>query len=322
MQPLVSVIVPVYKVEDCLKRCLDSLCRQSMPNIEIILVDDASPDRCGEICDVYANNDKRFRVFHNIINRGLSVARNIGIENAACDFLMFVDSDDWVHEDFCKVAYECAVKYHADLVMFGFENIGYSNYIKDNRKDGCSIQSGYKTRLETIDLMDNGVGQTAWNKLYHKKLFKDISYPPGYVYEDIGTTYKIIWQASNIYYINETLYYHCYHAGSINTLKNEKALHDWIEMNLQKYRDLKEWGYPPEKLEIILKNIAFKYCMKKKTDVTDEHYVYCANILCNSPDIPAFFSWKRKIMFVLFKYCRPLFELICILYDRKWNRVG
>ena len=322
MQSLISVIVPIYKVEQYLPRCLDSLCRQSLKNIEILLINDASPDRCSEICEDFAEKDTRIKIFHHTENKGPSAARNTGIQQAVSDYLMFVDSDDWVHEDFCKIAYECAVEYHADLVMFGFENIGYSNFIKDNRMDERFIQSGYKTRLEAIDLLDNGVGQTAWNKLYDKKLFKDISYPLGYVYEDIGTTYKIIWQTSNIYYTNKVLYYHCYHDGSINTLKNEKALHDWIEMNLQKYRDLKEWGYPSEKLDIILKNIAFKYCMKKKADVTDENYVYCANILCNSPDIPACFSWRKKVMFVLFKYCRQLFELICICFGRKWTRVS
>lgn len=118
MQPLVSVIVPVYKVEDCLRRCLDSLRRQSLSNIEIILVDDASPDRCGEICEEYASKDVRFSVIHQSENRGVSAARNTGIKKAVGNYLMFVDSDDYVHEDFCKLPYECALKNQADLVMF------------------------------------------------------------------------------------------------------------------------------------------------------------------------------------------------------------
>ncbi len=94
MRPLVSVIVPVYKVEDVLARCLDSLCRQSLKEIEILLVDDASPDRCGEICEEYAEKDSRFRVIHHPENRGLSAARNTGIAQASADYLMFVDSDE------------------------------------------------------------------------------------------------------------------------------------------------------------------------------------------------------------------------------------
>ncbi len=118
MKPLVSVIVPVYKVEDCLIRCLDSLCRQTLRDIEIILVDDASPDRCGAICDEYAAKDARFKVVHHVVNMGLSAARNLGIKEASAAYLMFVDSDDYVHEDFCRLPYKCAVQQHADLVLF------------------------------------------------------------------------------------------------------------------------------------------------------------------------------------------------------------
>ena len=119
MKPAVSVIVPVYEVEPYLIRCLDSLQNQKLTNIEIILVDDGSPDRCGEICDTYAISDVRFRVFHQK-HAGTSVARNLGIRMATSEYLMFVDSDDWVHENFCKDAYECAIHYQAEVVVFSF----------------------------------------------------------------------------------------------------------------------------------------------------------------------------------------------------------
>ena len=145
MQPLISVIVPVYKVEDCIVRCLDSLRRQSFTNIEILLIDDASPDNCGKICELYAEKDSRFRVIHNLTNQGLSVARNIGITNARCDWLMFVDSDDWVHKDYCKEAYECAIDYQADLVLFRFQRIKdpESFWAHDDKTDNF-LASGYK----------------------------------------------------------------------------------------------------------------------------------------------------------------------------------
>lgn len=125
MKPLVSIIVPVYKVEDYLERCLDTLCRQSLKDIEIILVDDGSPDRSGEICDQYAKEDRRIKVLRHPENRGLSAARNTGIAYAAADYLMFVDSDDWVHVDFCKLPYEYAMQHQADLVMFCKRKIKY-----------------------------------------------------------------------------------------------------------------------------------------------------------------------------------------------------
>ena len=115
----VSVIVPLYNVEKYLARCLDSLCRQSLREIEIILVDDGSTDSSGEICEAYAAKDARFKVIHHTENKGVSVVRNTGVAHASGDYLMFVDSDDYVHEDYCRLPYEYAVKYHADLVMFG-----------------------------------------------------------------------------------------------------------------------------------------------------------------------------------------------------------
>lgn len=319
MQPMISVIVPVYKVEDCLVRCLDSLCQQSLPNIEILLIDDASPDKCGKICDVYATKDRRFKVFHNEKNLGLSVARNIGIANATSDFLMFVDSDDWVHKDFCKIPYECAVQNQADLVMFRFQRI--SKHKKSERflnqiTSQDYLHSGSKTQLEAIDFL-NACGNYAWNKLYHKDLFRHISYPPGYLYEDVGTTYKIVLNASHIYYLDKELYYYCYRSDSITTLNVEKSLKDLVEMTTQQYFDLVACGYSPDKLRLLLERTALDYCIKKKPNTSDKHYMFCKKVLLDSQSIPVNLSRERKVLFLLFKYCRPLFELLCMLFNKK-----
>lgn len=317
-QPLVSVIVPIYKVEDVLVRCLDSLCRQSLRDIEIILVDDASPDRCGEICEKYATEDSRFKVIHHPENRGLSAARNTGIAHASADFLMFVDSDDWVHEDFCKLPYECAMQQQANLVMFCFQSIG-KNSSPGLKKKADYRGSGKLTRLEAIELMLHKNGVTAWNKLYSRKLFQIVSYPEGYFYEDIGTTYKTALLADTIYYLDSVLYYHCYREGSITTLKTEKLLQDYFEMTMQQYRDLVAWGYPEDKQKLLLHNIALAYCIRKKSDVDDTNYVFCRKILQSAEQIPKGFTWKRKVLFVLLKYCPPLFELLCVLFDKKFR---
>lgn len=317
MQPLVSVIVPIYKAEDVLIRCLDSLRLQSLTNIEILLIDDASPDKCGDICDKYVECDARFRVFHNKTNQGLSISRNIGIENSVSEYLMFVDSDDYVHKDFCKEAYECAIQYQADLVMFDRREFGYSRFFESKRIVNSSLTSGYKTQMEAIDLLLNEIGSAAWNKLYRKKLFKNISYPPGYLYEEIATTYKIVCVASRIYCLNKKLYYRCYHEGSITTQKTEKHLHDWINNYLQQYHDLKAWGYPLDKLHELLLKIAIGYCVMKRPDTSDKNYVFCAKVLSISKSMPVYFSWEKKVMFFLFKYCKPLFELLCDLFNKK-----
>ena len=167
---MVSVIIPVYKVEDVLVRCLDSLRRQSLRNIEIILVDDASPDSCGEICERYARADARFKVIHHTENRGLSAARNTGIAQASADYLMFADSDDWVHENFCKLPYECAVQQQADLVLFCHQVIEKNGSLGLKRK--ADRDFGKLTRLEAIELMLYKTGIAAWNMLYSRKLFQ------------------------------------------------------------------------------------------------------------------------------------------------------
>ena len=320
IKPLVSIVVPVYKVEDVLERCLDSLCRQSLTEIEILLIDDASPDRCGEICNAYAEKDNRFRVFHNEKNGGLSVARNIGIANASSDYLMFVDSDDYVCVDFCKAAYECAIRYKADLVMFRFLYVNKSKHCLQKHNEANSLlRGGLKTQIEATDLLRNNVGSFAWNKLYRIDLFNDISYPAGYLFEDLGTTYKIIWQASRIYYLDRVLYYYCYREDSITALKTEKSLNDRFVLFMQQYDDLKEWGYPSDKLDELLKNIAIDYCIKKKLDISDERYVFCSNVLLKSKSIPVDFTLARKVLFVMFKYCPFLFEKVCDLAGKRFS---
>ena len=287
-----------------------------MQDIEIILVDDASTDRCGEICETYVVKDARFKVIHHPVNRGLSAARNTGILHASAEYLMFVDSDDWVHDDFCKLPYECAVRHQADLVMFCHQRIEKTGSVKSIKKvEG--VRAGQLTRLEAIELLLHRVGTFPWNKLYSIKLFNNVSFPEGYFYEGTGTLYKIVLLADDIFYLDIVLYYYCYHEGSITTLKTEKAMWDYFEMSLQQYRDLAAWGYPADKLEFLLHNIALTYCIRKKPNADDVNYVFCRNTLQSSKRIPEGFTWRRKVLFVLLKYCPPLFDLLCNLWGKR-----
>ena len=310
MHPLVSVIVPVYKVEKYLVRCLDSLRGQSLHDIEIILIDDASPDSCGKTCEEYAAKDVRFKVIHHAENRGLSEARNTGIKHAIAEFLMFVDSDDYVHKDFCKLAYECAVQNTADLVLFECKVLKPSEIFVscDDNNDFLSAVS--KTRTEALELTYGGsVGAMAWNKLYRKRLFNDISYPPGFLYEDIGTTYKLILKADSIYYLDRILYYNYRREGSLTTLRNEKALYDWFTMIKQFYYDMMFLGaYPADKLDLFMKNEALVYCMKKKKDLSDSDYVNCANMIRSCKTIPKGFTFKRKVFLCYLSIACPFLK--------------
>ena len=313
----VSIIVPIYKVEKVLTRCLDSLCRQSLRDIEIILIDDASPDRCGEICEQYAMEDERIRVFHHLENKGVSAARNTGIAHASADYLMFVDGDDWVHEDFCKLPYECAVQKQADLVMFDCKRINHDDSTEleknENGRDFIKL-----TCLEAIELMFRGEGVSVCNKLYSRKLFNTISFPEGFSYEDVGTTHRAILLADTIYFLDKVLYFHCYRDGSSTTLKTEKASRDWLAMSMRRYHDLVAWGYPSDKLECLLTNFVLNFCMRTKPGADDADYIFCRKTLLSVKRLPEGFTWRRKIMFVLFKYCPPLFDLICMLWEKRW----
>ena len=319
MQPLVSVIVPIYNVEKYLARCLDSLCRQSFINIEILLIDDASSDQSGEICEQYAAKDSRYKVIHNKMNRGVSAVRNIGIENSAAEYLMFVDSDDWVHEDFCKEAYECAVHNRADLVMFGFQQIIMEN--KPNLNGAVSFIAragdGFKTREEAIDLELTAFSLVPWNRLYHKSLFKDIYYPEGQVFEDTATTYKIIWKASRIYCIDKVLYYYYRHLGSITMQNVSKEL---FRTKYKVYRqmcyDLSTWGFSSERLEQCKKQYAISYCIQTPLDFSDPCYVFFADVLRNMEKVPQDFTWKHKLMVKIFQQSPQLFNLLCSLCNK------
>ena len=133
-KPLISVIVPVYKVEKYLERCVKSICAQTYQNLEIVLVDDGSPDQCGEMCDMFAKQDSRIRVVHKE-NGGLSDARNAGLDVMTGDYVGFVDSDDWIEPDMYQVLYERLIKEKAEISCCGMKrctDLGVHSYLNPN----------------------------------------------------------------------------------------------------------------------------------------------------------------------------------------------
>ena len=180
MNPVISIIVPVYKVESCLRQCLDSICAQTLREIEIILVDDGSPDNCGKICDEYAARDSRIRVIHQK-NGGLSAARNAGIAVARADILGFVDSDDWIEPDMFALLYHDLVKEEADIAVCG--KFCHKNGTVTPLGDGtyCVLSGCGAIRML---YQQDGVGRVVWNKIYRRSLFDEIRFPVGRIYED------------------------------------------------------------------------------------------------------------------------------------------
>lgn len=195
--PNISIIVPVYKVEFFLHRCVDSILAQSYADFDLILVDDGSPDRCGEICDDYARHDPRIHVIHQK-NGGLSAARNAGIDwafaNSASRWLAFVDSDDWVHPEYLRLLYAAAEQTLCKISACGFF-----------RTEGEPFEEEPDVSVAVMTADDyycgevhEGLTAVAWNKLYHKSLFKTLRYPIGKLHEDEFTTYQAVYQAGRI----------------------------------------------------------------------------------------------------------------------------
>ena len=211
----ISVIVPVYKVEKYLNRCVDSIIKQTYKNLEIILVDDGSPDRCPEICDEYAKQDNRVKVIHKK-NGGLSEARNFGIDVATGEYIAFVDSDDYINEKMYDIFISELESNNSDIVIGNFKSFDDNSNIKNKNIETYKVEN--LTNLEALKNMCTGGGTiytVAWNKLYKKALFDEIRYPVGKIHEDEFITYKLIYNSSKITYLDTELYYYYQRADSI-----------------------------------------------------------------------------------------------------------
>lgn len=318
----VSIIVPVYNVEPYVEDCIRSVMRQTYEgHIECIVVNDCGTDKSMAIVKKLLADYRgsvKFKVLHHEYNRGLSAARNTGISHASGDYLMFVDSDDIIHDDYCKAACNCAERFHADLVMFSHLRI------KKDREEEKGFtheyrysSDGYKTQRELMDIMFEDEGTATWNKLYQKSLFEKVSFPDGFLYEDEGTIYKLIMKASCIYYLDTILYYHYCRPGSITTQRNPKVFNDRAKLNLQRYLDLKEWGYHSEVLECKMKEFAFRYLITKRKDESNPDYVLFSKILRDTKSIPSSFSSKQVFYVYLFKYCPRLFDFYFAMREVK-----
>lgn len=201
--PQISVVVPVYKVELYLRRCVDSILCQTYPDFELILVDDGSPDQCGKICDEYSRIDRRVHVIHRK-NGGLSAARNTGIDwafmNSDSKWISFVDSDDWVHPMYLEALYNAVTHENVYVSICGS--------IKTSGAPLPDVDSVTESiwALERV-YSERTINETvAWGKLYKKECFKDIRYPEGKLHEDEFVTYKILFQYQNVAVVDQPLY--------------------------------------------------------------------------------------------------------------------
>lgn len=203
--PTISVIVPVYKVEKYLAQCIKSIQEQTFNDIEIILVDDGSPDSCGDICDFYTTKDPRIRVVHQE-NQGLSCARNVGIKVSTGEFVCFVDSDDYIAPDYCEVLYQMLLETDCDYSVCGVCRF-------DENKEPKPQQNDLQGRYSNLVFLEMQLSKKSefgvWNKLYRRGVVEKISFFPKKIHEDV------IWSAdladnftNGVVCSNRQLYYY------------------------------------------------------------------------------------------------------------------
>lgn len=252
--PQVHIIVPVYKVEKFLSRCVDSIQAQTFSDWHLILVDDGSPDACPDICDAYAWQDGRIQVIHQK-NGGLSAARNAGIEEALnredCQWLTFVDSDDWLHPNYLEALYGAATKTGTLLSACEFYRSS-GEQLPEFRNCSAVVQTAddfycadYGNATETI----------ACAKLYHRSLFQTLRYPVGKLHEDEFTTYRAVYQAGQVAFVPAKLYAYYQNPDSITGVGWSEKRMDMLEAFEEQAIFAKKENHPR-----LLKKVAESYC--------------------------------------------------------------
>lgn len=217
--PKATVIVPVYNVEAYLEKSVQSILAQTEPDFELLLVDDGSTDHSGALCDQLAQTDPRIQVIHQQ-NQGLGGARNTGIQAAAGDWVLLVDSDDWIEPELLEKTLEAGLREEADLVMFGFRSVDEQGNTLQTFVEDVPTDQGLTLKDHPDLLM---TAPSAWRRLYRRELLSrtGILYPPRVWYEDIRTTPKLLAAASRVVFLNYVGYDYLSRTGSIT--KNQNA---------------------------------------------------------------------------------------------------
>lgn len=266
MLPKVSVIVPIYKVENYLNRCVDSILNQTYKNIEVILVDDGSPDKCGEISDSYAINDSRVKSLHKE-NGGLSDARNYGMRYLTGEYVVFVDSDDWIKEEMIETLLGLAMDLKADIVQSGFYYVYETYLLYDDRyysEDMLPIQLNKNELMREI-VINERVKNFAWGKLYKTNLIKDLYFEKGVLFEDVFWAHKVMDRVDKYVICHKPMCYYLqrndsivstYTVKNLDIIKGLKERHKFIEEN---YKELINESY-----KILTKTILLHYYLLNK----------------------------------------------------------
>lgn len=318
MKPIISVIVPIYNVEEYLERCLESLVNQTFKEIEILCINDGSSDNSQIIIDNYVDRyPDRVKSFTKL-NGGLADARNYGLSHAKGDFVAFIDSDDWIELTMIEEMYNLAISKNADVVVCD------AQYVYDTNKkqfvSGGEFEEGNIVNNPDIIKISN----SAWNKIYRRSLFDDVQFPKNLWYEDLGCIPIILAKAKNIVKIDKVFYNYFQRTGSIMHTESEKIfdiykaidlVHVYIDNHniscLQEVKTLYiEHGAKLTTLRIKDYKSNRKALLSKNIQLLNKHYPnWIKDPIVNS------YSFKEKI--IMFLLSIKQFRLVLALYDWK-----
>lgn len=292
MKDFVSVIVPVYGVEKELPRCIESILNQTYPNFEVILVDDGSPDRCGEICDNYAKSDKRIKVIHKE-NGGQGSARNMALDICKGNYISFVDSDDYIKPNMLEMTLEAIRKTNADMVIFPLSVDNGVRIVENSSVENYTVWENNDLMYQYVATPNIGTGPC--NKLYHRSLWEDIRFPQFRAHEDAFVLHRVLGKSKKAVFVTAGLYVQVIREGS-----TEQSSFSANNMNLLKAAD-DLMNYCKEYYPLLYPYVAYnkandavalmsKICSRFTYSKNKETYMKLRKILNDSCDTARQFS--------------------------------
>ena len=317
----VSIVVPIYNVEKYINRCVDSIINQTHKNLQIILVDDGSPDNCRKIVDEYAKQDSRIEIIHKE-NGGLSDARNFGVRKITGDFTLFVDSDDWLDKKMVETMVSTINKFNADIVQAAFYYAYKDHLLYDDRfykEDSEPVIYNNNELMKELVINDK-VKNFAWGKLYKTSLIKDIPFKKDVLFEDVFWAHNVMKNVNKYVIIHKPLCYYLqrddsivatYSIRNLDILKALKERHKFIESN---YKELKD-----KSLNLILRTSIVHYNLLVMNSNKDKNGIHRKEIkkyvLENYKDLKKSINDDEKDLknqLILFKLWGPLNILVLI----------
>lgn len=315
MSPLISVIVPIYNVDNYLQECLKSLAEQTYSNLEVIMVNDGSTDNSEAICQEFEKKQSNFFYYYKS-NGGLSDARNYGLRKANGEYIGFIDSDDYVSPLFYQVLYNDIIKNDADVSSCAFETYEYSNIVVKSKN--LAQYSELYSQEDAIKYLFSNTKKFrnfAWNKLYKVECFENINFPVGKLMEDLGTIYKVFLKAKKVSYNPNKLYFYRQRNNSILHNLSESFYKDKLDLELKRFIDLRK-AYPKmqeNKVNYTNTFLELFPFLKKNSDLwCDSRQAFCS-ISCK---VINKLGNKKKIKYVLAKISPALYWNIMRIIKR------